>query len=101
MTGSDPASTLDVAATELTTVDRVVTALGVLPAAFGADESGLPGRVGRELHARWDAALAARSREAADAATRLSAAASAVRTTARQYTETDAAVSRRLERDLP
>jgi hypothetical protein len=101
MTGSDPASILDAAATALTTVDRMVAALGAPPAAFGADESGLPGRVGRELHARWDDALAARFREAADAATLLSETATAVRTTARQYTETDDAVSRRLERELP
>ena len=101
MTIADLASTLDAAAADLTTVDRAVAALAVPPAVFGADEAGLPGRVGRELHARWDDALTARSRETADVAARLSEAAAAVRTTARQYAETDAAAGRRIERELP
>jgi hypothetical protein len=101
MTLSELASTLDAATADLTAADRALAALAAPPTAFGADAAGLPGRVGRDLQARWDAALAARSREAADAATRLSETAAAARTAARQYAETDAAAGRRLERELP
>ncbi|MCA2214552.1 hypothetical protein [Jidongwangia harbinensis] len=100
MTVDHLASTLDAAADTLTTVDRSVAALAVPAAAFGADDAGAPGRIGRELYARWHAVLAARSREAVDAAAMLAGMAADVRTTARQYTETDDAVGRRLEREL-
>jgi hypothetical protein len=93
------ASRLDAAADDLTTVDRAVARLAVPSGAFGAEDAGLPGRVGRELYARWEAALAARSREAADAAARVAEMAAAVRTTARQYAETDEAAGRRIGRE--
>jgi hypothetical protein len=53
--------------------------------------------VGRELHAHWDAILAARSREAADAAVRLHDLATSVRETAQRYAEADESAARRLE----
>jgi hypothetical protein len=92
------ASQLDSAAEMLTTVDRSMRDLAVPARVFGADEVGLPGRLGRELHARWDAVLAARGREAAQAAVRLAEMAASLRTTQQQYAETDETVARRLER---
>lgn len=94
------ASQLDAAADDLTTVDRAVAALTVPSGAFGAEDAGLPGRVGRELYARWEAALAARSREAAEAAARVAEMAASVRRTSHEYAETDAAAARRLGREL-
>jgi hypothetical protein len=89
---------LDSAAAALTTVDRSVSGLAVPARAFGADEVGVPGRVGRELHTRWDAVLAARGREAAEAAARLAEMAASVRSTQQQYADTDETVARRIER---
>jgi hypothetical protein len=91
---------LDAAADTLTTVDQLMPGLSVPPRAFGAEEIGVPGRVGRELHARWDAVLAARSREAADAAVRLADLAASLRTTQQQYADTDETVARRIEREV-
>jgi hypothetical protein len=100
MTVHHLSSTLDAAADALTTVDRGVAALTVPAGAFGADDAGAPGRIGRELYARWHAMLAARSREAVDAAAMLTGLAADLRTTARQYAETDEVAGRRLEREL-
>jgi hypothetical protein len=91
---------LDAGVDTLTTVAHMMSGLSVPARAFGADEVGVPGRVGRELHARWDAVLAARSREASDAAARLAALAVSLRTTQQQYTDTDEAVARRMEREV-
>jgi hypothetical protein len=91
---------LDAAVDTLTTVDKQMPGLSVPARAFGAEEIGVPGRVGRELHARWDAVLAARSREAADAAARLADLAAALRTTRQQYADTDETVARRIEREV-
>ncbi|HET6529644.1 MAG TPA: hypothetical protein VFH03_03355 [Actinoplanes sp.] len=91
------ADRLGAAADLLTTVDRSVPELAVPAAAFGADGAGLPGRVGRELYAHWEAVLAARAREAALAAGHLQELSSSVRVTAERYAETDDAVARRLE----
>jgi hypothetical protein len=93
------AARLDTAVHTLTTADRTMSALSVPARAFGADDAGVPGRRGRELHARWDAVLAARSREAARAAARLTDLAASLRTTRQQYAETDGTVARRIERD--
>jgi hypothetical protein len=90
---------LDRAADTLATVDRRMPALAIAAAAFGADDAGLPGRLGRELHAHWQAVLDARSREAAAAAARLTEIAGSVRVTRRQYTETDEAAGGRLLRE--
>lgn len=94
MTGSDMADRLLATADLLATVDRKVAGLRVSAVGFGADEAGVPGRVGRELHAHWEAVLAARSLEAADAAVRLQELASSVRVTGRQYSSTDEAAAR-------
>ena len=91
---------LDAGVDTLTTVAQLMTGLSVPARAFGADEIGVPGRVGRELHARWDAVLAARSREASDAAARLAGLATSLRTTQQQYTDTDETVARRIEREV-
>jgi hypothetical protein len=93
------ADRLDAAADALATVDRAVPSLAVPAGAFGADDAGVPGRLGRDLHAHWMAVLAARSREAADASGHLNHLAQALRTTARQYADTDDAVGRRVRRE--
>src|SRR3954462_13105635 len=84
----------------LATVDRRLPALTVTASAFGADDAGMPGRLGRDLHHRWASVLAARGREAADLAGRLTEAAGAVRQAERDYTTTDETVRRRLGREL-
>lgn len=95
MTSQAMADSLAAAADRLTIVDRSVPGLALPAGAFGADEAGVPGRVGRELHAHWDAVLQARAREAAAAAARLEDLASSVRVTAQRYAETDAAAADR------
>jgi hypothetical protein len=94
------ADRLDRAADTLGTVDRRMPALAVAADAFAADEAGLPGRLGRQLHARWAAVLESRSREADRLGARLTEAAVAVRATARGYAETDEAARRRLTREM-
>lgn len=95
------AERLDQAADRLTTMDRQITHLTVTAGVFGADDdAGLPGRLGHELHAHWTAVLRARSGEAASAAARLAETARSVRTTRREYEETDEHVRRRLAREM-
>ncbi len=93
------ADELDRAADTFTTVDRRLPVLAVAAGAFGADDAGLPGRLGRDLHAHWTAVLDARSREVADAAHRLSELAGSIRVTRRRYRETDEAVRDRFRRE--
>jgi hypothetical protein len=95
----DLARRLESAADALTTVDRSIPALEVPAGAFGATDVGVPGRIGRRLHAHWRAVLEARSREAAEAATRLADMAQALRATQRGYADADEAVARRVERE--
>jgi Excreted virulence factor EspC, type VII ESX diderm len=92
------ADRLDFAADKLTTVDRSVTGLGVPPGAFGADAAGVPGRLGRDLHARWLAVLDARACEAGDTAGRLTDLAESLRAAAQNYTDTDDEAARRVQR---
>ena len=94
------AERLESAADALSTVDRSLSAHAASPGAFGADDEGAPGRLGRELHARWRAVLAARSQEAAAAAVRLTALATEVRHTAKAYAETDDEAGRRVRRSM-
>jgi hypothetical protein len=96
----DLADRLDRAADTLATVDRRLPVLAVAAAALAADDAGLPGRLGRDLHAHWAAVLDARSREAARLGSRLSEVAGAVRATRRAYAETDEAAARRLTREV-
>jgi uncharacterized protein YukE len=93
------ADQLDQAADALTTVDRAVPGLVVPAGAFGADDAGLPGRIGRRLHAHWHAVLTARAREAAAASAQLSEMARSVRTTERTYAETDDSAADRVRRE--
>jgi hypothetical protein len=93
------AQRLESAADALTTVDRSIPALEVPAGAFGATGVGVPGRIGRRLHAHWRAVIEARAREAADAATRLADMALALRATQREYADADEAVARRVERE--
>lgn len=95
----DLAQRLESAADALTTVDRTLPALDVAAGALGATGGGTPGRVGRQLHDHWQAALGARAREAAGAAARLSEMAGALRATQRAYADADEAVARRVERE--
>lgn len=94
------AGQLESAADALTTVDRSLSAHAGSPGAFGADDEGAPGRLGRRLHNRWLEVLTARSHEAADAAAHLTTLAADIRLTAKAYVETDDDVSRRLRRGL-
>jgi hypothetical protein len=94
------AERLESAADALTTVDRSLPAHAASPGAFGADDEGAPGRLGHRLHERWLAVLAARSREAADAAARLTDLAADLRTTANGYAETDDEAGRRIRRGM-
>ncbi|AGZ38677.1 type VII secretion target [Actinoplanes friuliensis] len=94
------AERLDSAADALTTVDRSLSAHAASASAFGADDEGVPGRLGRQLHERWLAVLAARSQEAAAAAARLTELAADVRLAAKNYTETDDEVARRIRRGI-
>jgi hypothetical protein len=88
----------DVAAT-LTDTRRMLLAGSPSGAVLGADTGGLPGRLGRALHDRWVAVLAARAREAADTAGRVGELGEAVRTTIQRYAETDDLAARRLRRE--
>lgn len=94
------AERLEGAADTLTTMDRSVPDLAVTPGAFGADDAGVPGRLGRQMHARWVAVLDARSREAAAAAARLSELAGSLRAAERMYADADEAVARRVARQV-
>ncbi len=68
---TDLADRLDQAADTVDSAGRRLPGLAVAAAAFGADDAGLPGRLGRDLHAHWSAVLDARTRETIGAAARL------------------------------
>jgi hypothetical protein len=89
------ADRLDEAAATLTAASYAVAAGPLDPAEFGAEAPGRLGELGRELHGRWIAALAAREREATTMAARLTDAATAVRTAAAGYAGTDDVARRR------
>ena len=91
---------LHAAADVLATVERVVPTLEIPAGAFGADTAGVPGRLGRRLHAHWSAVLSARAQEAAATAIRLTELAAALRETQRQYAQTDSAVGHHIERTI-
>ncbi|MEV8504307.1 type VII secretion target [Actinoplanes sp. NPDC051475] len=94
------ATSLESAADALTTVDRSLPAHVASPGAFGADDEGIPGRVGKQLHDHWRAVLAARSQEAADTAKHLLDLAADIRLTAKTYAETDDETGRRVRRGI-
>jgi hypothetical protein len=93
------AEQVESAADTLTTVSRAVPGLVVPAGAFGADEAGVPGRLGWRLHAHWEAVLTARAREAAGTAADLSEMVRALRATERGYAEVDETVARRVARE--
>ncbi|MFJ8579193.1 hypothetical protein [Micromonospora sp. NPDC093277] len=93
------AARLEEASTTLATVARTVTATDPPHPAFGAHAEGRPGEVGRALHGQWTGATGDRAREAHGAATRLAAAASALRDAADRYASTDDSVRHRLARE--
>jgi hypothetical protein len=64
-------------------------------AAFGADQPGRLGAVGRLLHERWSGALAVRAREAAAHGARLVDGADLLRTAAERYGDVDASARSR------
>jgi len=99
MSTDDLAERLTAAADLLAGVDRSLPALVVPAGAFGAGEAGVPGRVSRELHEHWRSVVAARAREAADAAVRLRDMADGVRAAARDYSLSDETAARRIERE--
>jgi hypothetical protein len=89
----------DTAADTLNTAGRSLPLLAAPADAFGADDAGRPGRLGRDLHAHWAAVLDARAHEAADTAARLAGTAQALRLAHQRYTETDDLAARRLRRE--
>lgn len=62
---------------------------------FGGDAPGLPGELGRGLHARWVAALEARRREVREVCDELAALGTAVSDAAATYAAADAATAAR------
>ncbi|MEV6631381.1 hypothetical protein AB0M54_11585 [Actinoplanes sp. NPDC051470] len=98
MIADSVATNLSAAASTLSTVDRRLPLLEGSASAFGGDGGGLPGRLGRRLHAHWSAVLEARAREAADTAARLAELAESVRVTQRDYVESDESAARRIKR---
>ncbi|MEV6600331.1 hypothetical protein AB0M36_26295 [Actinoplanes sp. NPDC051346] len=92
------AESLEATADALTTVERSLPHHAVSPGAFGADDAGMPGRLGQQLHDHWRAVLSARSREAADTARRLLDIAADIRATEKTYGETDDETARRIRR---
>jgi uncharacterized protein YukE len=94
------ADRLESAADALTTVDRSLAAHASTPGAFGAQDEGTPGRLGRQLHDRWLEVLAARAQEAAAAAEHLITLAADVRMANKAYIETDDEVDRRFRRGV-
>ncbi|MFD2763696.1 hypothetical protein [Micromonospora eburnea] len=93
------AARLEEASATLESVSRMVTATDPPHPAFGTHAEGRPGEVGRALHRQWTVATGDRAREAHAAATRLAAAASALRDAADRYASTDESVRRRLARE--
>ncbi|MEV4637874.1 type VII secretion target [Actinoplanes sp. NPDC049548] len=94
------AASLETAADDLTTLDRSLPVHVASPGAFGADDEGVPGRIGKQLHDHWRAVLNARSQEAADTAKHLLDLAADVRLTAKAYAETDDETARRVRRGI-
>ena len=89
------AGRVSVAADELTGTSLRLGLVGPPATAFAGDGPGRLGELGRDLHAVWDAALAAREREVAAHAARLTDLAAALRMAADGYREADAAGHRR------
>ncbi|MGW1056788.1 type VII secretion target [Micromonospora rubida] len=94
------AARLDEASATLDVLARAVTAADPSHPAFGTHVPGRPGEIGRALHQRWTEATGDRAREATVAASRLSAAASAVRGAAERYSGVDDTARRRLRREV-
>lgn len=90
------AGRLDEAAALLAAAAQAVTYAAPQPV-FGVDGPGRPGDLGRALHERWVAATAARAREAAVAAVRLTDVASRLRTVVEAYDDVDHAARRHVE----
>ena len=91
---------LDEAAVALTTMERRTSARPVVATELAADEDGLPGTAGRELHTLLTAVLRARARETAGLVHRLTDSARTVRSCLRQYAATDEAARHRFAGDL-
>jgi hypothetical protein len=87
--------------------DRLATGAGALAdadpgaGAFGADQPGRLGAVGRLLHQRWSAALTGRAREAAAHGARLVDAADLLRVAASRYGEAEQAARARHDIEGP
>ncbi len=92
------AERLDEVAASLTTVERRLGAEAG-PEMFASAEAGTPGRAAQRLQEHWAAVVGARSQEAADVARQVARLADDVRTTDRDYADTDHAVAARLRRD--
>jgi hypothetical protein len=88
----------DVAAA-LADTERALLTVEPVVAHLGGGTAGRPGELGRALHDRWVAALAARAREAADAARRVGELSDALHTTTHGYADADDLAARRLLRE--
>ena len=89
------------------TGERIAAGAGALAdadpgaGAFGADQPGRIGAVGRLLHQQWSGALAGRAREAAAHGARLVDSADLLRAAADRYRDTDAAARARHDIEGP
>ncbi len=93
---------IDEVATRVSAAADAVTGAGARlglvgpgPAAFGGDGPGGLGELGRDLHALWGAALAAREREAAGHGARLTDLAGALSVAAQGYRDAEAGAHHR------
>ena len=95
------ADRLERAGDRLTAAAAGLTDLDLGAAAFGADQPGRLGEVGRALHHRWSTALTARAREAAAHGARLTAGADLLRVAAQRYRDAEAAAESRHQAESP
>jgi hypothetical protein len=83
------ADRLERAADRLTAGGAALSGADPGATAFGADNPGRLGEVGRALHRRWSSALTARSGEATAQGTRLADTGAAIRVAAGRYRDTE------------
>ncbi|MGI5211604.1 hypothetical protein [Plantactinospora sp. CA-290183] len=95
----DLAARLEGASGTLSDLARRLPYAGPAASAFTVDAPGLPGEVGRALHAQWLAALDNRARELAAAAEQLADGAAAVRAADQAYADSDDGAAGRLARE--
>jgi hypothetical protein len=96
----DLAARVDAAAAVVASAASHLDDLDASASVFAVDAPGHIGEAGRDLHAQWVGALAARAREAAAAEARLAETASTLRIIEAGYADSDASAGRRLAEDI-